>query len=105
MKIPKRLKIGGHIFEVEYPYQFKEREDIDGRTIYGQNKILLAGEGSQSYLEQVFWHEVFHVIDRTYCCEGLGLSNDKESIIEGLAQGLLQVLKDNFEELRCLTKE
>ena len=106
MEIPRLLKVGSHMFSVKYPYQFKERTDLDGRMSLEHSEILLAGKDrsgrvvSQSYLEQVFWHEVFHTIDQIYCCNGIGISNDKEAMIEGLSQGLLQILYDNFEELK-----
>ena len=53
VKIPERIKIGGHLYDIKYPYYFRERDDIFGRTV-----------------------------------------------VKALAQGLLQVLKDNFEELK-----
>jgi len=106
MKIPKLVKVGGRVFEVKYPYVFQERSDIAGRTDEGKGIIFIAdvnaagNKYSQLYVEQVFWHEIFHIIDWTYCCNKIGINTDKESMIEGLAIGLLQVLQDNFKELR-----
>lgn len=106
MEIPGELKVGGHIYTIEYPYMFTERGDVYGKTNLSRNTISITnvdGSGilcSLSNVERTFWHEVFHVIDAVYCCDKLGGSSDKESMIEGLAQGLLQVLKDNFEELK-----
>ena len=108
MRIPKQLKIGGHIYDIDYPYIFKEREDIFGRTNFSRNSIMISdcdgagNECSKSHTERVFWHEVIHAVDIIYCCDGIGDKTDKESMIEGLAQGLYQVLVDNFKGLELL---
>jgi len=106
MKIPEQLKIGGHTFKIEYPYFFLERSDIDGHTDFCADKIFISNvnsagiENHPDYVEQVFWHEIFHVINQVYCCNGIENStNNGEFMMDGLAQGLLQVLKDNFKEL------
>jgi len=105
MKIPKRLKVGGHIFKIEYPYLFLERTDVDGHTDFCADKIMITGvnsagvENSPNYVEFVFWHEVFHTIDQIYCCNGIGSTHNVEEMMDGLAQGLLQILHDNFKEL------
>ena len=106
MKIPKSIKIGGHVYKVKFPYTFEERSDVDGHTNFSTNEILITDANTAGvkchckYVESIFWHEILHVIDRTYCCDMVGSNTDKESMIEGLAQGLLQVLTDNFEELK-----
>lgn len=106
MKIPKLLKVGGHEYKIEYPYLFKERLDCDGSHANQKSEILIANIDasgcplSQSYTECIFWHEVFHAIDKVYCGDGMD-----EKLVEGLAQGLLQILKDNFKELEVSSSE
>lgn len=104
MKIPKILKVGGHDFEISYPYLFKERHDVWGHTDFTTDKVYIGKtvdgkECNQKHVERTFWHEVFHMIDRIYCCDCIGEKTNKEDMIEGLAQGMVQVLEDNFKEL------
>ena len=97
MKIPKKLKIGGYIYEVIYPYIFKERTDRFGFTDVVHKKIYLrekddGGEKfSESYLFEMLLHEILHAIDNTY---NAGTEIDEEKIIR-INKGLYQVLKDN----------
>lgn len=106
MKIPKSLRVGSHEFKIEYPYLFQERDDLYGRTDFAQCRVFLTDRttagvvGDESHTNITFWHEVFHIIDRIYCsCNiGKGMSNEeKENLIDSLAEGLTQVLKDNFK--------
>lgn len=105
MKIPKKIKIAGHVFDVVLPYVFKERDDIFGRIDFALNKILITNVNNQgimcaeSHTEQVFLHELVHALDRMYCSNRLGVECDKELLVDDLAQGLLQLLNDNFEPL------
>lgn len=105
MKIPKKIKVAGHIFEVALPYIFQERDDIFGRVDFSVNKIMITNINNQgntcadSHTEQVFLHELFHTLDRLYCSNRLGVECDKELLVDDLAQGLLQILTDNFEPL------
>lgn len=97
MKIPKRLKIGGHYVQV------KNCRDIvsdDGRVKYlgksftSENLIVLAHEYDgrelpKSTVDETFLHEIVHVVETN---AGLNL---KEGQVNALASGLYQVLKDN----------
>jgi len=92
----KEIKIGGHIFKVLYPYQFREKR-VDGQCDSNQNEIRLAqvdylgAELAQSNRDETFCHEILHAINSVYCND-----NIEEDDIEHMAQGLFQVLKDNF---------
>ena len=105
MKIPKTLKVGAHDFKIIYPHVFKERVDVWAHTDFVADTVYIGSinseekKGCQKHIEGTFWHEVFHMIDRIYCCDCIGEKTNKEDMIEGLAQGLLQVLGDNFKEL------
>ena len=110
MKIPKKVKVAGHVFDVIFPYVFKERDDIFGRIDFAQNKILITNINNQgitcaeSHTEQVLYHELVHALDRMYCSNRLGVECDKELLVDDLAQGLLQLLTDNFEPLKPIRK-
>ena len=102
VNIPKSLKVGSHEFKIEYPYLFNERSDVYGHTNFATNRMFItsrttAGEEcTESYANMVFWHEVFHIIDTIYCSKNLGKECGKEELIDSLAEGLSQILKDNF---------
>jgi len=102
MRIPTKVKVAGRTFEIIYPYVFKERTDIDGRTDFSTGKCYISGQDSagnphdEAYTEIIFLHELFHMIDRAYCCNNLGEQSSKEDIIEGLAQGLYEAIHGNY---------
>ena len=101
MKIPKQIKAAGRIFQIIFPHIFQERSDTYGHTDFAVGKMYITGVDSAgkpidtAALEITFWHEVFHIIDRAYCCNMIGDQVNKEEMIEGLAQGLYQILHDN----------
>ena len=85
MKIPKTLKIGGHIVEVE----MTDKESRSG-TYYGfKNHITIHKEGHETIQEVSLIHEILEYI--------IGM-NDIElnhTALTTIAEGLYQVLKDN----------
>ena len=88
MKIPNKIKIGGHIFKVKI-FSGKFSDDKAGRVEGQKNMIYLNADYVQSKQESVLLHEVIHELD---WLNGLGL-NEKQ--IDSLTEGLYQVLKDN----------
>jgi len=101
MKIPKQLIVAGRLFQIIFPHTFMERSDVYGHTDFSTGKMYIADTDNggraidETALEITFWHEVFHMIDRAYCCDMIGGQASKEDMIEGLAQGMYQVLHDN----------
>ena len=85
MIIPKKLKIGGHIYKVI----LVDGEDINndaGEQNRARNIIKIRKDIPQTQLEETLLHEIIHA-----CNSGM-----KEEIIDGLAVSLYQVLKDNY---------
>ena len=105
VNIPKSLKVGGHILEITFPHKFSERSDCFGYFDLARGKILITNidangnELTETQIEATFWHEVFHAINTVYCCRKLGKSADEEEMTEALAQGMTQLLRDNFKAL------
>ncbi len=105
MKIPKKLKIGGHWYTVKYPYEFTERGDIDGQQDSDALLIKVSDKDSWSHQNRpksrvavVFLHEILHACDSF---SGHKIFKDKEGAIEAFGEILFQVLRDNklhFEE-------
>lgn len=108
MNIPKQVKVGGHLFTVLYPYRFRERSDVSGRIDFGQGLIMIGdvdaagNKSSADHVSQVFWHELVHSLDKIYCCNNIGSETEVEDLVDSLAFGIDQVLKDNFEPLKPL---
>jgi len=101
LMIPKKFKLGAYEYEVEYPYIFKERNDIAGYHHGGRTKILLTDrtQSGDRYSDivvfQTFLHEVLHAIDMVFCMEQIGKECSKEDLINGISEGLTQFLLDN----------
>ena len=96
MKIPKRLKVGGQVYEVVYPHIFQERLSLGGLADHVTNTIRIAalGDGGIPYakenIEEAFIHELLHCVDVVYNNHDL-----EEATVTRLAEGLYQALKDN----------
>ncbi len=99
MKIPKKLKIGGHQYEVEYPYAFKERGDITGQHDAESLKIRISSTDSYSHKEKPesviaenFLHEILHAADYI---SGHEIFKGNEAAVCGVSEILFQILRDN----------
>lgn len=97
--IPKKLKIGGHEYEIIFPYVFTERFDRCGDHDFELKRIRITEyDGNQKRPESgimvTFIHEVLHAID---CTSGhcMFRGDDGEKYTEALSEGLYQVLVDN----------
>ena len=98
MKIPKSIKIGGHKIKVVYPYRFTER--YDRRAQYDDNfkEIRVSdcdcagNKSADSAIFVSFIHEVLHAID---IISGHEVFSKNEPAIEGISEGVFQVLVDN----------
>ena len=98
MNIPKQVKVGGHTIKVICPYKFQERRDLRGQYDHDMKEIRLSVvdgcgvERDEGGIFQTFLHELFHAIDFT--C-GHEIFTDNEKALEGITEGLYQVLVDN----------
>ncbi len=100
MKIPKRIKIGGHWVKVKYPYVFKDSLDNVGQTDYTERFILVASmyKGTalcESEIAETFFHEILHQVVSIYSGDQL-----EEKVHAQISQGLFQVLRDNDLDFR-----
>jgi len=100
MKIPKKLKIGGHVYKITHPYIFTERYDRGGDCSNITKELRIVGEQdegevrSESYISVVFLHEILHAIDHQSGLQQF-IGDGGEERIEALSEGLFQVLRDN----------
>ena len=105
MVIPKKLKAAGYIYDIIYPHIFTETSSVFGRCDFSVSRIYITDRNergevcSEDHVAHVFLHELIHLCDRYYCSNNLGEEIEKEDLIDGIAQGLLQILGDNLEPL------
>ncbi|MEK6880052.1 MAG: hypothetical protein AABY22_10610 [Nanoarchaeota archaeon] len=91
MKIPKKLKVGGHEYTIRItPVTDKAKGSNNwGRTYHATQEILIDKELSITKQEETFVHEIVH------CIESFMESNSKENHVTRFSNGLYQVLKEN----------
>lgn len=98
MKIPKKVRLGGHEYTVTV---VKVRDEKKGSHLWGKtdlnhNTILLDTELAQSRMEETFWHEILHVCFNQAGIELEKAGEDKEEyLVNALAPQLYAVLKEN----------
>jgi hypothetical protein len=87
MKIPKKLKIGGHMVTVD---STKNLRGVDGDWDSGKNLIRISADLAKSQKEVTLFHEVFHALNATMSEQQSG-----HNFLESFAQQVYQVLADN----------
>lgn len=87
MKIPQKVKVGGHVYRVELVdrVETEKGEDNCGDCEWQLNRIRIKKSLPQSQKEETFIHEVLHALD----------TDMAEKDINTLGFKLYQVLADN----------
>lgn len=91
VKIPKRLKMGGHNYSILQSKRTTDSlEDISywGRHSHRFRHLELNNTASSEQLSETFIHETLHAIDNVYLNDSL-----EEKQIANLSEGLFQVLE------------
>ena len=91
MKFPVKLKIGGHWIDIVIKSETKDMYTNTGTRAAWQNRIYIQGEMAESKQWSTLFHEILHEIDWQM---NLGIK-DNERAIDGIAEGIYQVLVDN----------
>lgn len=87
MKLPKKLKIGGHLYTVDTS---KELPGLDGELVKKENTIRICKTLPKNQQDATLIHEILHALNAVF--------NDKEishMVLDSIAEQLYQVLKDN----------
>ena len=97
MKIPDKLKVAGHVYDIVFDDERLSNEDCIGLVNHNGLRIYLAKNHrgvklGKSVSEENLLHEILHTIDVCYNNHSLD-----EKTIDRLSEGLYQVLKDNFK--------
>ena len=90
MRIPKTLKIGGHIVKIVLKSPVNNGGDC-GEADFDKNQIILDKKLTQSMKELTLIHEIFHFLNSDFH----GDSPWSHALLESLSQQFYQVLKDN----------
>ncbi len=89
MKIPDKLKIGGHWVDIEFRSEKREQYDKMGTLCHWENRLILQEDLVESKQASSFFHEVLHEIDKQNFLD----LTEKE--ITAISEGFYQVLVDN----------
>ena len=91
MKIPKTVKIGGKVYDVEITDKFDlGTVNVSAEILYNNLVIRVSPQQAPGKMEADFIHELIHGI-----YDFLGYRNHDEKRIDELAQALYMVIMDN----------
>lgn len=90
MRLPNKLKIGAHVFTVEYVKRDRVSQKIFEQDNCGfcdtkHNKIYIDTNQTDDQVEESLIHEILHAINGTM----------EHTLLHQIAHSLHQVLKDN----------
>jgi len=107
VKIPKKLKVGGFVYTIEFPYFFRESNELVGQHAFDELKIKISDvdhldKMSDQKIVATLMHEVVHAVDHVYW-SGVGIMSEDE--IDMISRGLFQVIRNNKLELDKLPKK
>lgn len=97
MKIPNKIKIGGFIWSIEQSEKVANEGNAFGSTHMRKQRIFIEPSENQQKKEHTLIHEIMHAI---WWQSGLierfkETKNAEEEVIQAMAHGMYQVLKDN----------
>jgi hypothetical protein len=108
MKMPKTLRVGGRTYRVIYPHSFDDMpKPLLGLCDNSKQVIRVSGRDSSGgtlcdeATLQTFLHEVLHAIDYVYGGAQVNRLENSEEIIDALAEGIMQVFRDNKLDFRA----
>lgn len=87
MRIPPKVKIGGHTYRIEFvrPTELTEDEAPSGNTNHKTRTIEINTDRHRSVQEATLFHEVFHTMNGEL----------SEEIVEFLSESMYAFLKEN----------
>jgi len=89
IKVPDRIKIGGHVYCIRYGGKRMLDENTYGEVNHRLATIDINPTRPSSQKREAFIHEILHCIDRVYCN-----SNSSEDYLGDLSEGLNQALDE-----------
>lgn len=95
MKIPKTLKISGFTWNIKYSTEITKDDNVYGTTHHATQTIFLDPNLPQQQMEQVFLHELMHVVFWHYGLTRMVDDKQEEIIINAASMGLYDALSRN----------
>ena len=101
MKIPKRVKIGAYIYQVELSEDIGREGDCYGSTHHSSEKIFIDPYYSKTKQKTTFIHELLHAIfevsglNHRFAAKEKDALPTSEDVVRETATLLNQVLEDN----------
>lgn len=95
MKIPEKVKIGAHVYSVDFDIDPSNDGDMCFGCVSNQKlKITIDKNVQSSQVEETFLHEVLHAI---FYLNGLAKkdSEEEEMMVQPIAHAFYQFLKEN----------
>ena len=86
------LDIIGLKYNIQCPYKFSEREDVDGICFYKDSKIKISGDLPVDRTIHILIHELLHALDYA---SGFKLLDKNEDKTELLSRFILTLLIHN----------
>lgn len=94
------LKIGAIRYSVAYVKDLKrDDQKLDGHLHHNQTRISLDADMNHQAMTQTLLHETVHAI-----ATQIGRQSLNEGVVDALAFGIYQVLRDNPELVRMIRK-
>ena len=90
VKVPKKIKIATHLYDVKYDLHLRHDEACYGQVNHRNQIISIETSVPPSIRNQTLLHEVIHIVDKTYVCRM------DEDDLERLSNGLSEFLFDNL---------
>jgi len=87
MKIPKRIPIAGHWYDIVYAEHLRRDEGLIGAITYNKFLIELDPDVDSRGIGETFIHETCHMVNKHFCNNRMA-----EDDINGFSEGLHQVL-------------
>lgn len=96
MEIPKKVKIGSHIYECKYDDKLSRDSNRMGNSCGNSLEMTIDPTLPRQNQESTLLHEILEQIDYRY---ELNLEHDKITVLE---TALYQVIKDNPEVMKFI---
>ncbi len=107
MIIPKSVKVCARVIDIEYPHRFQDCVAVNWATFNPTGQKISISDvdqhGNERHSDGVahsFLHEVLHAIDFLYNNYEISNHEDGERWMDQIAEGLLQVVRDNNLDFR-----
>jgi len=89
MKIPKKIKVGGHTYRIKFVDKLLPSRSMKAETNHYKGLIEIDNDLGEEDIMEVFIHEVLHAIDHRY--NNRNLTGDT---VDAIGEGLFQVLSE-----------